>query len=438
MDVITTHLHADFDAMASMIAARKLYPDAVLVFSGSQEKNLREFLVQSGEYLCDFQRIKNIPLHEVERLILVDTRQPGRIGKFAECLKNPEIEVHIFDHHPAGDDDLKGDVEIVRQVGSTATIFAHLFQEKKIIITKDEATLMAMAIHEDTGSFTFDTTTPEDLTAMAWLLSQGANLHAVSQLISHEMSADEVTLLNDLIKSATTYTMQGIDVVVAQLSVNEYIDEFSLLVRRFMDMENLNNLFAVARMGSRIYVIARSRIPEINAGKIAMELGGGGHASAASASIKNMTLIEATEKLIQLLHKHVRPASLASELMSSPAIFVAPDILIFEANRMLTRYNLTVLPVLDAERKILGIISRRVVEKAIFHGLGEFPVTEYMSTDFATLSPSATLADIQELIIEHRQRFIPVVREEKVEGVITRTDLLNILVNDPANLPKNL
>ncbi len=38
MEVITTHINADFDSVASMLAAKKLYPEAVLAFPGSQEK----------------------------------------------------------------------------------------------------------------------------------------------------------------------------------------------------------------------------------------------------------------------------------------------------------------------------------------------------------------------------------------------------------------
>jgi tRNA nucleotidyltransferase (CCA-adding enzyme) len=438
MDVITTHQHADFDGMASMIAAKKLYPKAVMAFSGSQEKNIRDFFVQSAAYLYDFQRIKNIALDKINRLIIVDTRQASRIGKFAECLNNPDLEIHLFDHHPDAPGDLKGSYEVIRPVGSTATIFSQIFEEKNIAITKDDATLLGMAIYEDTGAFTFDTTTPEDMAAMAWLLKQGANLQTIAQFISQELSVEQVAILHELIKSATTYTIQGIDIVVTKLSTPDYVDDFSLLVRRFMMMENLNTLFAIARMGNKIYLVARSRIPEVNAGKIAVEFGGGGHASAASAAIKDMTLIEAEEKLLHLLHKHVRPQSVARELMSAPVIYVRPDLTINEANNALTRYSLTVLPVLNEEQKILGIISRRVTEKAIFHGLGSLPVSDYMTTDFATLPPSATLADIQELAIEHRQRFIPVVENEVIRGVITRTDLLNLLVNDPANLPKNL
>ena len=163
-----------------------------------------------------------------------------------------------------------------------------------------------------------------------------------------------------------------------------------------------------------------------------------GHASAASATVKNMTMVEAEEKLIRLLNKHVRPQSLASELMSHPVITVPPDISIKNANQVLTRYNITVLPVVQDKSKLLGIISRRVAEKAIFHNLGDLPVSDYMTTDVATLPGTASLGDIQELIMEHRQRLIPVVDKGELQGVITRTDLLNLLINDPAHQPKNL
>ncbi|MBW1972667.1 MAG: hypothetical protein JRI44_07510, partial [Deltaproteobacteria bacterium] len=54
MEIITTHLNADFDALASMIAAKKLYPNAILVFPGSQERNLRDFFIESTIYLFEF------------------------------------------------------------------------------------------------------------------------------------------------------------------------------------------------------------------------------------------------------------------------------------------------------------------------------------------------------------------------------------------------
>ena len=43
--IITSHINADFDAIGAMLAAQKLYPDAVILFPGSQEKNLRDFFI---------------------------------------------------------------------------------------------------------------------------------------------------------------------------------------------------------------------------------------------------------------------------------------------------------------------------------------------------------------------------------------------------------
>jgi tRNA nucleotidyltransferase (CCA-adding enzyme) len=86
LTVITTHINADFDALASMLAAQKLYPDALVVFPGSQEKNLRNFFIKSMVYLFNMVNIKDVDLSNLKRLVLVDTKQPSRIGKFAAIL----------------------------------------------------------------------------------------------------------------------------------------------------------------------------------------------------------------------------------------------------------------------------------------------------------------------------------------------------------------
>lgn len=91
VEVITTHVNADFDALASMLAAKILYPEAKMVFPGAQEKNLRNFFLHSTSYLFDFLRIKDVDFNNINRLILVDTRQKKRIGK----LKNSWTEMTL-------------------------------------------------------------------------------------------------------------------------------------------------------------------------------------------------------------------------------------------------------------------------------------------------------------------------------------------------------
>jgi tRNA nucleotidyltransferase (CCA-adding enzyme) len=448
MRVITTHINADFDGMASMIAAQKLYPDGLLVFSGSQEKTLRDFISQTLLYQYDFLKAKQVVLANVTQLVVVDTRLSRRLGPLAACLRNPNISVHLYDHHPRTDGDLKGEVEVVRDVGSTMTLLAEILQEKRIPINAEEATIFSLGIYEDTGSLTHTTTTPDDMKAAAWLLEQGAKLDVISQFISHDLTTHQVSYLNDLMKSANRITIQDIPVVIATLSLPSYVDDFSLIVRRFMTMENLDVMFTVVSMGGRTYLIARSRISDVNVGVIARDFGGGGHASAASATMKDMTLIEAHEQLIRSLHRHIRPQAIAREMMTSPAITAPAEASLYNAQALMTRYNINAMPVVSErlnapegennEAIIAGIISRQMVERAISHDLGKQPIQDYMASDIEVLSLNATLADIQEIIIEHRQRLVPIIHDRKLKGIITRTDLLNRLVNDPSNLPKNL
>jgi nanoRNase/pAp phosphatase (c-di-AMP/oligoRNAs hydrolase) len=74
--------------------------------------------------------------------------------------------------------------------------------------------LMMLGIYEDTGSLTFSSTTAEDFSAAAYLLAQGASLAIISDMITRELSAEQIFLLNDLISSAERYDIRGVEVVI--------------------------------------------------------------------------------------------------------------------------------------------------------------------------------------------------------------------------------
>jgi tRNA nucleotidyltransferase (CCA-adding enzyme) len=396
------------------------------VFPGSTEKNLRDFFVQSSFYVFQTERMKNIDLKAVRRIILVDTRQPGRIGKFIEVVKRPEVELHIYDHHPPSAEDLRGKVEHIREVGATVTILAQILKEGRISLTPEEATILAVGLYEDTGSFTFSSTTPEDLEAGAFFLAQGANLNLVSSLITRELTSDQIALLNELIQTATRHTVKGVEVVMAKASADKYVGDFALLVHKLKDMENINVLFALAQMEDRVYLVARSRIEEINVGEIAAAFGGGGHATAAAATIRNLDIAQVEKKLLHYLEHRVHPIHLARELMAFPVKTVATQETIEHAGEVLTRYNINVLPVVE-DGRLAGLISRQTIEKAAFHGFGHSPVRDYMTTEFATVSPASSLSKVQDLIVGNNQRFLPVLDGGTLVGAITRTDLLRWL-----------
>lgn len=431
LTLITTHVNADFDALASMLAAQKLYPEALAIFPGSQERNLRNFFIESMVYLFNMGDIRQIDLSMVTRLVLVDTRQHGRIGALSSLVDRGDVEIHIYDHHPSMDNDIAGHQEVIRPTGATTTILTEIIQEKGIEISPDEATVMCLGIYEDTGSFTFSSTTGNDLMAAAYLLSRGANLNIVSDLIARDISPEQISVLNDLIQSASRYFINGTEIVITSITSENYINEFSYVVHKMVQMENINTIFALATMGSKSYIVARSRVPEVDVAEILSPFGGGGHSYAAAASVKNMPVTQIEKQLLDLLNEKVRPKRLARDFMSTPPISVRPDVPCKQAADMLTRYNINALLVMDpsnAHERLVGYITRQVIEKALFHKLDAIPVKEYMTSDIVTVGLDAPLSEIQESIIENKQRILPVMENDKIEGVITRTDLLNILV----------
>jgi len=430
LTVITTHTNADFDALASMLAAQKLYPEALVVFPGSQEKNLRNFFIKSMVYLFNMADIKDIDLSEIKKLVLVDTRQPQRIGKLASVLNRSDVEVHIYDHHPDMPGDIRGQQEVIESTGATVTLLTNIIEEKNIELSPDEATILSLGIYEDTGSFSFPSTTPKDFIAAATLLSKGANLNIVSDLIDREMNPAQVGLLNDMIQAANHYNIHGVDIVVTSVSSDIYVPDFAFLVHKMMRMESLNAIFAIARMVNKIYVIARSKTSEVDVGTILTPLGGGGHTYAAAATIKEKTLVQIEHRLVGMLYQAVQSRRQAKNLMSSPAILVDPGVSCKDASSLLTRYNINALLVTEntkGQSKLLGYITRQVIEKALYHKLDHVPVRDYMTTEIESVGLESGLKEIQEKIIEYKQRILPVVDKEKIHGVITRTDLLNVL-----------
>jgi tRNA nucleotidyltransferase (CCA-adding enzyme) len=437
MDVITTHVNADFDCLGAMVAARKLYPDALMVFSGSQEKSMRDFFLKTTGYALDFTRMKDVDLDQVTRLILVDCQHSSRIGRFAEIIDRPGLEIHVYDHHPDAHSDITPNSGEIRDCGSSTTILAGLLMKKGLNVDSTEATLMMLGIYEDTGNLIFPSTTSEDYQAAAWLLEHGANLNTVADFITQELTAEQISLLNDLLKSLKTSSFNGIDISVAYSSVDYYIGDIAVLAHMMRDMENLDVLFIVVGMGPRIYIVARSRLPEVDVGEILREFNGGGHPHAASGTVRDLTLIQVLTKLDEQLRLKVNPKRVALDIMSAPVKTLPSDVNISRARELLTRYNVNAMPVME-NGAMIGIISRNIVEKALFHGLGDVSVCEYMHTEYLEAKPDTPISDIQEYMVGQDRRFVPVFDEGMLVGAITRTDLLRFMYSGLTGKPEDV
>jgi len=427
--IITSHVNADFDAIGAMLAAQKLYPDAAIIFPGSQEKSLRDFFISSMSYLFNMANPALIDFSETTTLILVDTRQANRLAGISELLEKKGIRIEIYDHHPPMPGDIRGDVDISKAYGATTTILSEIIQKQQIPLTPEEATVMALGIYEDTGLFTFSSTTPADFIQAGFLLACGASLNTIASLVVKEIKAEQVTWLNELLNEMTVHRINGLDVHISTISSPSYIGDLASIVQKIVRMENLDIFFAIVLMGTKINIIARNRIPEVDVGRIMSEFGGGGHAYAASAKIDNQTLPQVEMMLLDKLKLEVKSVQVAKSLMSSPAITIDPYDTCKDAGKIMTRYNVNSLLVVDkATNSYEGYITRQVVEKLLFHNLSGQPVCEYMNSETHFVTSHADVAEIELKIIEGKQRIIPVIDDNHIKGVITRTDLLNYLV----------
>ena len=429
MDVIATHGNADFDGLASMVAARKLYPGARLILPAGAQEAVRNFL---SVHDLDITTLKELDLGQVTRLILVDTQESSRIGTLASCLENPAVELVVFDHHIESESGCAEGAKqsVVDQVGATITLLIEQLRRRHIPVTPFEATVMAVGLYEETGSFAFSSTTSRDFEAGSFLVAAGADLNMVTDVLRRPLDPNAIALLNDFLEHSDIHYLEGRKVLVAHSAIDRCRGEAAGVVHTLAELEGVDAVIVAVMMADRVEVIGRSRRPEIDVGWIAREFGGGGHAVAAAATVKGQTLSEVKDKIVRLLTRQYRPTLLAQDVMTRPVKAITVDTPIAEAGQRMTTYGLNVFPTLDEKDRYTGIVTRESIQKALFHRLGKMVVRDIMQTDAYTAQPETSFHDVEMAMIERNQRCVPIIQGEKVVGVITRTDLIRTLHDD--------
>jgi tRNA nucleotidyltransferase (CCA-adding enzyme) len=207
MKIILAHRHLDFDALASMVAVQKLYPDARLVIDGKYGSFVQDFLALAKEHF-PYYRIKDIDIDQVKTVFLVDTHDLNRaVGNkdILGQLKNAGLIV--VDHHPYNGP--KRDHYTIENVGACTTILVEKIKETGLKMTGFEATLMMLGIYDDTGSLLFENTTSRDILAAAFLLEQGANLGVVAEYLHRPLTEEQMDLFQDLLDNGQTEIFEG-------------------------------------------------------------------------------------------------------------------------------------------------------------------------------------------------------------------------------------
>lgn len=439
--LITCHSNADFDALAAMCAAALIYGPCDVLFPGTQEANLQTFYQELKERPgaapgCTFLDDRVPDFSKYGRLVAVDTRRRSRLRHVWPLLDNPGTRIEVWDHHPETSDDVHAHVCHAEICGAVTTLLIEEIQKRNIAVPRETATVLGLGIYSDTGSFSFSSVTQRDFAAAGWLLGRGMDINIISEKTAFSMTKEHIRALNALLESAQTYHINGADVVLAEATLDSYLDDFAFLAHKMMEMEKFDILFAIGRMDDRIQIVARSRSHAVNVGAVCSAFGGGGHAYAASASVRDKTLSEVRDGILTQLYLQEEGEKTARDYMSQPAIGIEEGHTIAEADELMLHFGLKTMPVFaPMTRRCTGLIDSQITQKAIAHGLAGAPLTDYMRRDLKTLPVTATLRDITTVIVGARQRLVPIVSGgSSVVGVVSRTDLINIFAQEPGRM----
>jgi tRNA nucleotidyltransferase (CCA-adding enzyme) len=424
--VIATHTNTDFDAFASMLAARRLYPDAVIALPASLNRNVRDFYRLHADEL-DVVEVARLDPTAVRRLIVVETVSAGRLGELEPVALDPAVEKVVFDHH-AGELPEWADpaTAVISEDGALTTTLVGVIAERELPVTPIEATAFALGIHEDTGSLTYPTATPRDADALAWCRRHGARQELIGSFLHTPLGEEERALLNALLDATETHEAGGVEVLVSAVAWPGYVDGVSNLAHKIVDLTDTRALVVLVEMDGRVFAVTRSRVPELDAGALAGALGGGGHTPAASAIYRG-SLAEARERVLAALPAAVRAPLRARDVMSKPARTVGPDETVEKAMIACQRHGMSGILVADGGR-LVGAVSREDLDKAIGHGLAHAPVKGIMSGRVPTATEDAPLAELQRLLTGADAGRVAILDGDRLAGVVTRSDLLRSLV----------
>ena len=118
----------------------------------------------------------------------------------------------------------------------------------------------------------------------------------------------------------------------------------------------------------------------------------------------------------------------AREIMVTKLHTVRPDQRVIEVVKLLLKHKISGVPVVDANRHLLGIISEKdcieALMRAVHHGVPFSLVSDVMTTEVTTITEETHIMDMSHLFLTNPIRRLPVLRDRKLVGQVSRRDVL--------------
>ena len=118
------------------------------------------------------------------------------------------------------------------------------------------------------------------------------------------------------------------------------------------------------------------------------------------------------------------------EIMTAEVVTVTEETPIYEALNLLTEYEISGMPVVDVNRKLVGMLTEKdVLEILINPKLSiEATVGQYMSRKVVSFSEDDDVIMVCKFLISVPLRRVPIVRHEKLVGIVSRHDIIKLIL----------
>ncbi len=434
LDLILCHQTADFDALGAAVGLSLLKVGSKIILTGGAHPKVKDFLAL---YRDEFPLIewRSVHPHTIRSLMIVDNQQSDRLGKTADWLKSPHLTaIEIYDHHIGGTSNINATHVELENIGATTTLMVEKLQRDPFTPNPIQATVMALGIHVDTGSLTFEQTTPRDASALAWLMEKGANVKIIAEYADPGFPPQIQQLFTDAMEKLQTRDVQGYQVTSVLLETPSFMPGLSNLAERLIELTEsdalvLGHYYNKGNSG-RLAIIGRTRIQGTNLSLLFTPFGGGGHPQAASLNRATAEPNQFLNEVLEGLIEQIPHPPTARALMSSPVRTIRPDTTIEQAQRVLFRYGHSGLSVVNEADELVGVISRRDIDLALHHGFKHAPVKGYMTRNPKIITPHTILPEIESIMVTYDVGRLPVIDEERLVGIVTRTDVLRQIHQD--------
>jgi len=286
---------------------------------------------------------------------------------------------------------------------------------------------MILGIYEDAGCLTYNSTTPRDAAAAAYLWASGIQPEIIQDYLRAPLTAAQKVLLEKLVRDSEHYHIRSRRLLLSTASMDEYVQGAAGLFRYLQEMEEVDLAVILVLMDQSVYLAARTLSEDLNLVELLAPLGAKGHHAAVSASFKNSTLSETKVRLLKLLEQFLPPAATVGQAASAPVERINSDCTVNQASEFLYEKGISGCPVME-EGRLAGIISRRDLQKVMRSGLGHAPVKAFMRRSVITVVAEDSLVSARRLMAERNVGRLIVLNQDGLPaGIITRSDILKYL-----------